>query len=210
MQPNSPLPRVEQAEVFQAVLEAIDDALFVKDTSGRYIVVNSSAAKFLGKPVNEIAGKTDLELLDSQKANEIAERDRLALKRGITLTFEDTAVVAGVTRTFVTTTSPWYDQSGTPQGTFARAHDITDQRRMEKWLVENEKRFRAMIEKSSDCIALLDAEGKVLYGSPAIARIIGYSTEEFVGQNALEFVHPEDANTLRVQFSDLLKNRNDT
>src|SRR5215470_6934871 len=90
MQPNPPLPRVEQPEVVQAVLEGIDDAVFVKDTSGRYVLVNSSAARFLGQPIKEIAGKTDFDLLSRDKASEIAERDRLALARGITLTFEDT------------------------------------------------------------------------------------------------------------------------
>src|SRR5262245_36383763 len=33
MHPNPPLPRVEHPEVFQAILEGIDDAVFVKDAS---------------------------------------------------------------------------------------------------------------------------------------------------------------------------------
>ena len=106
MQPNPSLPRVEQLEVFQAILEGIDDAVFVKDTSGRYIFGNVSAAKFLGKSVHEISAKTDLELFARDKALAIAERDRLALNRGMPLTFEDTIVIDGAARTFVTTVGP--------------------------------------------------------------------------------------------------------
>src|SRR5215470_13063994 len=105
MQPNQPQPRKEQPEVVQAVLEGIDDAVFLKDTSGRYVLVNSSAARFLGRPIKEIVGKTDFELLGRDQAAEIAERDRLALTRGITVTFEDSTFIGGVTRTFVTTVS---------------------------------------------------------------------------------------------------------
>jgi len=210
MQRKPPLPRVEQLDVFQSILEGIDDAIFVKDTSGRYIVANSSAARFLGKSVKEIIGKTDLELFEREKALKIEERDRLALSRGATLSFEDKAVVGGVTRTFLITIDPWPDENGTLVGTISRVREITDQRRMEKWLVESEKRFRAMIEKSSDFIALLDAEGKVVYGSPSITRVVGYAADEFVGHSALSSIHPDDAHRIRRQFRDLVKHPNTT
>src|SRR5437870_1224016 len=128
MQPNPPLPPVEQLEVFQAILEGIDDAIFVKDTSGHYVVVNSPAAKFIGKPAKDIIGKTDLELFERDKALQMAERDRLAMRRGAGLSFEETALVGGVTRTFVTTIGPWTDHHGLIMGVFARAREITDQK----------------------------------------------------------------------------------
>jgi len=210
MQPNPSLPRVEQLEVFQAILEGIDDAVFVKDTSGRYIIGNASAAKFLGKSVQEISAKTDLDLFARDKALAIAERDRLALNRGMPLTFEDTIVIDGGPRTFVTTVGPWCDRNGRVLGTFTRAREITDQRQMEKWLMETERRFRAMIEKTSDCIALLDVNGQVLYSSPSIGRVLGYSPEEFAGQNLLSLVHPDDAQRISETFFNLIKIRNAT
>ena len=61
-----------------------------------------------------------------------------------------------------------------------------------KVLRDSEKRFRALIENSSDAVALFSAEGTILYGSPATHRILGYSLEEFVGRNAFELIHPDD------------------
>ncbi|MEK7327474.1 MAG: PAS domain S-box protein, partial [Chloroflexota bacterium] len=59
-------------------------------------------------------------------------------------------------------------------------------------LRESEKRFRALIENSSDGIALVDADGKVLYDSPSITRILGYAPDERVGRNVFEFIHPDE------------------
>lgn len=56
----------------------------------------------------------------------------------------------------------------------------------------SERRFQALIENSSDAIALFSAEGHILYGSPATTRLLGYSLEEFIGLNAFALVHPDD------------------
>ena len=52
--------------------------------------------------------------------------------------------------------------------------------------------FQSLIEHSVDAIALVDSQGKVLYISPSIQRIAGYTPEELLGRVSLEFVHPDD------------------
>jgi two-component system cell cycle sensor histidine kinase/response regulator CckA len=56
----------------------------------------------------------------------------------------------------------------------------------------NERRFRALIEHSSNGIALLDANKKLVYLSPAVADIEGYSAEELVGTHGGDHMHPDD------------------
>ncbi|MCW5982017.1 MAG: PAS domain S-box protein [Bryobacteraceae bacterium] len=56
-----------------------------------------------------------------------------------------------------------------------------------------EKRFRALIENSSDAISLIDPRGQVLYASSSTARILGYLAEELVGRNGFDLLHPDDA-----------------
>ena len=52
--------------------------------------------------------------------------------------------------------------------------------------------FQSLIEHSVDAVALVDSQGKVLYVSPSIQRIAGYTSEELLGRVSLEFVHPDD------------------
>ncbi len=62
----------------------------------------------------------------------------------------------------------------------------------ERALSLTEQRSRALIENSWDAIALFDADGTILYGSPSTVQILGYSLDEFIGRNAFELIHEED------------------
>jgi PAS domain S-box-containing protein len=57
----------------------------------------------------------------------------------------------------------------------------------------SERRFRALIEHSTDAVTLIDQKGQFQYASPAIANIEGFQPEELVGRNAAEGAHPDDA-----------------
>ena len=70
---------------------------------------------------------------------------------------------------------------------------IEDSNRAARQTLEaSERRFRAIIEHSNDVVTVLDADGTVLYDSPSIERVLGYSTSDRLGSDALELVHAED------------------
>jgi PAS domain S-box-containing protein len=118
-----------------------------------------------------------------------------------------------------------------PQGNlmFAAARDITDVARTERELREakellerrvqertaelerahetlklSERRFRALIENGSDSIALVNADNKIIYLSPAVTQVEGYRPEELVGRNGLEHTHPDDLPVLARVMEQLL------
>jgi len=62
----------------------------------------------------------------------------------------------------------------------------------ETLILKNETRFRALIEKSGDMEALSTKEGKMIYGSPSITKVLGYSLEEFCGLYSFNMIHPDD------------------
>jgi PAS domain S-box-containing protein len=55
----------------------------------------------------------------------------------------------------------------------------------------SEARFRSLIENADDLIAVITAQGKVSYGSPSCARILG-NGEALLGRNVSDFIHPDD------------------
>ncbi|NJN99954.1 MAG: PAS domain S-box protein, partial [Anaerolineales bacterium] len=65
-------------------------------------------------------------------------------------------------------------------------------KKAEEALQRSEQQFRAIIENSADAIALLSAEGIILYESPAVTRLLGYQPEDMLDHNAFEFLHPDD------------------
>lgn len=72
-------------------------------------------------------------------------------------------------------------------------NDVTNRLKTGRELVSSEKKFRALIENSSDIIALVDADLNLTYGSPSAIRITGWSDEDMKKASFLdELVHPED------------------
>ena len=59
-------------------------------------------------------------------------------------------------------------------------------------LLQGEARFRALVENSYDAVTLLDEQGRVIYDSRSITRVMGYSPEERLGQSIAVMVHPDD------------------
>jgi two-component system, cell cycle sensor histidine kinase and response regulator CckA len=56
----------------------------------------------------------------------------------------------------------------------------------------SEERFRALVEMSSDAIVLINEQSQILYSSPSVERVMGYSALELLGRPGLELVHPDD------------------
>src|SRR4028118_2101385 len=72
-------------------------------------------------------------------------------------------------------------------------------------LGESEKRFRSLVQNGSDIITILNAEGTIQYQSPSIEHLLGYSTEDLIGQNAFDYVHPDDLERVRSIFGELTR-----
>ena len=77
--------------------------------------------------------------------------------------------------------------------------ELAERIRVEKALRESqgrfqasEEHFRSLIEHTSDIITIIDENGIVLYGSPSIERVLGYSPEHLVGRAAGQLVHSDD------------------
>jgi PAS domain S-box-containing protein len=115
-------------DILQAVIEATPDAIFVKDLEGRYLVVNASAARFLGRRAADIIGKHDLELYPEETARRFMADDQEVLAAGTARSFEGIATSATGTQAYLVTKGVYRDQDGQVLGIFGISHDVTDLR----------------------------------------------------------------------------------
>ena len=79
-----------------------------------------------------------------------------------------------------------------------------EHRQVLELLKDREEHLRAVLENSSDVIALLDPEGTVLFVSNAIERFVGYPASQIVGRSTFELIHPDDQPRIREAFAQCL------
>src|SRR6516165_153084 len=67
--------------------------------------------------------------------------------------------------------------------------------------------FRALIENSSDGLALFDSEWNITYASSATERILGFSPAEILQSSRFTLVHPDDLIQIRSRMEECLAGR---
>jgi len=93
--------------------------------------------------------------------------------------------------------------------------DITERKRVEEKLHQNEESYRLLVEQSPDAI-LVHRHGTIIFANSSAAALFGASSaDELLGKQRLDFVHPDDREAVRrrsQEFSGdpLSVRRNDT
>ena len=116
-----------------------------------------------------------------------------------------------VTRTGERRNVEWHDEllrdeQGQVQSLLAVGQDVTKRVEAELAAQEAEARYRKLIENSDEVISLYDREARIVYKSPAVVRMLGFTPTELIGQSALELCHPEDLARGLTLFQQVLTN----
>ncbi len=69
---------------------------------------------------------------------------------------------------------------------------------------QSAERFRALVQNSSDVIALLEPDLTIRYHTPSVERVLDYSENELLGASFTDLLVPEAAERLRGFFSEVI------
>lgn len=61
--------------------------------------------------------------------------------------------------------------------------------------------YRSMVKHVPEILALLDADGKILYVNPHTEKVLGHRQDDVESHDIFEFVHPADAQRARQEYS---------
>ncbi|WP_017715758.1 PAS domain S-box protein [Kamptonema formosum] len=177
--------------LLRSVIESTVDPVFVKDLQGRYVTVNGASARVFGKPVEEILGKDDTELQPAEIARQIGETDRRIMTVGATEIVEELVAAPEMTRTYLSTKSPWRDSEGNIIGLIGIGRDITERKQQVEALRRSEARYRSLVVATSQIVWLNNAEGLAV-DMPEWGAYTGQTQEELSGWGWLNAIHPDD------------------
>src|SRR5262249_19001708 len=150
----------------------------------RPLYVNDAFCQITGYSLDELLRLPSLfDLVIEQERAALAERLRAHSTEGHAVSHHETAVLhqsgvrldleIGVTSLRV--------------GGHARrvivARDISARKQAEAALRQSEDRFRSLVQNSSDLMTILDPDGTIIWHSPSVERVLGYSPDALTGTN---------------------------
>ena len=154
---------------------------------------NDAARRIFGFTAEEALGRTLDLIVPPDAISQVSQLGtRLAHRTG-----GERSTNANRTKDGRTILCDWYntpliDPDGQIIGIASLVEDITDRKSAEDALKNSEARFRALIERAPDAIAVSRA-GKYLYANPALARLLDYdSPADLIGHEVTDIVHPDD------------------
>lgn len=196
--------------VRSAAIEEMPDGVMLVDTGGKVVYVNKAFEKLLGYTSDELIGKSALELptfrgaKDREKAREAL---RKVLEKGTAEHIDIGAInKSGEEIAISFAASVIRDGQGNPKTLVAVMRDITRRKWAEAILKDREENFRALIDNSMDISVITNSDLTVRYVSPSVERTLGYKPEEIIGKNALDFLSPEDAQSITRDYASFTQN----
>jgi PAS domain S-box-containing protein len=179
-------------ELLRSVMEGTTDAIYMKDLTGRYQMINSAAARVLGRAPGEIVGRTDRDLLPPDVARGIMAQDQQVMTSGQPQTCEETVPVRGNRQTFFTAKAPRRDLAGGVTGLIGVARDITARQRADEALRTSESRLQLEFDLMPIACIVWDAQNRVQKWNPKAETIFGFTPGEATGRKAEELIVPRE------------------
>jgi PAS domain S-box-containing protein len=97
---------------------------------------------------------------------------------------------------------------GIPTGLQGITRDVTERKRVEEALKESEDFNRGLVENMPDIVTVYGHDRKIRYANQAVTRMLGYSTEEVVGTDMMDYLVPEQRAEIAAVISERLATGN--
>jgi PAS domain S-box-containing protein len=151
----------ENRRLLQDIVDNTTAIIYLKDTEGRYLLINAQYERIFHFSKQEAVGKTDYDLIGPEWAPALRANDALVLETGHALQFEETVLQDDGPHTYVSVKFPLHDADGKAFGVCGISTDITERQRIETELRRSEGALSALIESSTDAIWSVDRDLRI-------------------------------------------------
>lgn len=174
----------------RTLIQAIPDAVYFKDPSRRYLMVNKAFERFTGEAQSMIVGKTDEDLLPPDIAEIRKKSDEKSIQGRVPVLIEDTMTGKdGIIRIFDCIKAPIYDAQGALLGIVGVSRDVTEHKKAEERVAQLSHRNELILNSAGEGIYGLDVNGNTTFANPAAAKMIGWEPHELIGKQQHNILH---------------------
>lgn len=186
----------QSEEKYRTILESIEEGYFEQNLPGDFIFLSDSMYRIYGYPKEELLGMNYKQYTDIESGRKCLHVYRKILNTGQPGKVIDFEIIRkdGTRRHIESSVSLQKDSSGNPIAFRGIVRDVTESKMAEAQLKEAEQKFRTIADFTYDWENWIGVDGKVIWISPSVERVTGYSISECMAMPdyPLPMIHPED------------------
>jgi len=196
--------RYASSDDLEILIDYHPNPMVLSDMNGVILAINSKLAAVFDKPKDELIGTSGFRHIGKKVVTPRKKAIEIVVKTKKPFTFED----KDMGRWWRTEIHPVLDEEGNVAKLATYIQDISKHREHEeKSLAKQQEYYSSLVENSNDVISIVEKDGTIRYQSPSVEKIFGYKSEEMIGKNILEFVHPDDSSRITKDFTEFIKKR---
>ena len=183
------------------LLDSSPDAIFTKDRSGHYTLVNHEVSRVTGRDAADIIGQDDTAIFPPEQAQLIATNDRAVMEDDAVLRTVERLSTADGEIVYLVTKGPLHDAEGRVTGMFGISRDITEREAAKEEAAKAYEALRESQEIAGIGSYMLDVERDTWETSDGLDQLLGINAEQartVAGWIAL--VAPEDRDAMTAYF----------
>ena len=192
--------------LYSSLVENLPVHVLRKDTDGRFTFANQSFCDLLGKPLEEITGKTDFDFYPEELAKKYRQDDQRVLETGELFEAVEENKKNDEVRYVQVMKSAICDAGGKIVGVQVIFWDVTERKKAEKDLAYERFLLATLMENSPDYIYFKDIESRFIRISKALADYFNMrEPSEAVGKTDLDIFDSERAKQYLTDEQEVMK-----
>jgi two-component system sensor kinase FixL len=179
----------------RAFVNAVPDLIFILDENGLYVDVFTAEENLLFNESSALKGKYLKEVLPPEPAAEFLSVIKQTIKTNQNQKYDYSLMVQDGLKWFEGQTAPISlpePNEGEAKMIVWVSRDITERKKAEEIIQNNEAKFRGIVENSPLGIIAVDTKSAIIEVNNAFCKLLGYTEEELLGKTVQELTHPED------------------
>ncbi len=206
--PGRPPEKAEDdLKLYRAIISSASEAIAVIDQTHTYLMVNKSFEDFWGLTRDRIVGKRVPDIVGPHKfADTVREKSERCMA-GEAISYHTWYESPRLGPRYIHLNYyPYRNDTGEIIGRISIGHDITDRKKAEDDLRQNESLLRLITGHTSALVSIHDAAGRYIFASPS-HRQLGYDPSELIGQSGFTIMETEDVQPLTVYLEKARKEK---
>ena len=197
----------QNEEKYRTILDNIEDGYFEVDLNGNFTFFNTSVCRILGYSPSKMPGMNNRDYMDEKNAKKVFETFNRVYKTGEPARGFDWEIIKGEgSRGHLdASVSLITDEAGNRIGFRGIARDITERIQAEKDLRESEEKYRQLVNHAPAGIYEVDfTKGKLVSVNDVMSEYTGYSKDELLNMNTLDFLTRESQEQMTDRITRLM------